>query len=271
MRRRVWRFMAACVCASAASAAPAGPGDVDARAPRVASLNLCTDEFVLLLAEPEQIVSVTHLAQDRHEFPWWRSARLYTANDGSVASVAADRPDIILTMGGTGRDQQRLARAIDAELVVIPFPQDLAAIEEAIGTVAARLEQPARGRRVLRQFGALMRTRPEVETEGVFLSGGGQSAAAGGIADQWLSLAGVDQPDDQGFRMTAEQLLRDPPGLVIRSDYRRNQTSRGNFWPGFRILRRLAVRQIATDGRRWTCAGPSLIPEIRRLRAALAG
>ena len=29
----------------------------------VASLNLCTDEYLLVLAAPAQIVSVTHLAQ----------------------------------------------------------------------------------------------------------------------------------------------------------------------------------------------------------------
>jgi iron complex transport system substrate-binding protein len=42
---------------------------------RVASLNLCTDEL-LLLARPEQIASVTHLSQQEAETPLWRQALL---------------------------------------------------------------------------------------------------------------------------------------------------------------------------------------------------
>ena len=49
----------ACVLgASLALTGDGGGGPV-----RVASLNLCTDELLLMLAAPQQIVSVTHLAQ----------------------------------------------------------------------------------------------------------------------------------------------------------------------------------------------------------------
>ena len=41
---------------------------------RIASLNLCTDELLLALAAPEQIVSVTHLAQQPQETMLWRGA-----------------------------------------------------------------------------------------------------------------------------------------------------------------------------------------------------
>ena len=49
------------------------------RAARVASLNLCTDELLLLLAAPEQIVSVTHLAQQPAETPLWRAGAALSA------------------------------------------------------------------------------------------------------------------------------------------------------------------------------------------------
>src|SRR5688500_9930017 len=53
---------------------------------RVASLNLCTDELLLALAAPEQIVSVTHLAHKPQEATLWRQARRYRQNDGSLLS-----------------------------------------------------------------------------------------------------------------------------------------------------------------------------------------
>ena len=57
--------MRAFVFASAISLALAGAAEAAPR--RVASLNLCTDELLLMLGEPGQIVSVTHLAQQPAE------------------------------------------------------------------------------------------------------------------------------------------------------------------------------------------------------------
>lgn len=237
--------------------------------PRVASLNLCTDEYALLLAVPEQIVSLTHLSQQRREFPWWRSARLYPANDGSIASVAAMRPDILLSMGGLARDHQRLADVLGAELIVLPYPQMIADIDDATVRIASALGQPARGERLRRQLRRLITAAPRQRSPGLFLSGGGQGFAEASLGDQWLGLAGIVQPQGYGGQTSAEQLLRAPPRRVIRSDYRSGQTSRGAHWIGYRILRQLGTPQLRTDGRRWTCAGPALIPEIRQLRREL--
>ena len=93
------------------------PAAGDAAPNRVVSVNMCTDELLLLLARPEQIASVTHLAQDPDEFPFWRSGRRFPANDGSVMSVVGYRPDLILTMGGVARDRARIAERIGADIV----------------------------------------------------------------------------------------------------------------------------------------------------------
>ena len=50
----------------------------------VASLNLCTDEYLLLLAKPREIASVSFLSQDPQESPLWRLARGHHANRGSL-------------------------------------------------------------------------------------------------------------------------------------------------------------------------------------------
>ena len=91
-------FASALSLSAAAAGASAAPR-------RVASLNLCTDELVLLLAAPGQVASVTYLSQDRREAALWRQARGSAANDGTLLSVAALRPDLVVTQGGgDGRD-----------------------------------------------------------------------------------------------------------------------------------------------------------------------
>ncbi len=238
---------------------------------RVVSLNMCTDELVLLLAAPDQIASVTHLSQDRHEFAFWRTARRYRANDGSIASVAGMRPDLIVTMGGLARDHARLAERIGAEMIILPYPRTLGDVETTIRRVAAALGREERAHRYIAVLRRLEETSPATPTEAVFLSDGGLSVASGSLDAQWLSLAGIAIPDNQGGRVTAEQMLIDPPANVIRSDYRQEQASRGQFWPGYRFLERAPqTRLISTDGRRWTCSGLSLLPEILRLRGAIS-
>src|SRR5437763_4221986 len=85
-RQREGPFMRAFACASAISLALAGAGPADAAAAprRVASLNLCTDELLLLLAGPGQIASVSYLSQLSQETPLWARARAYRRNDGSL-------------------------------------------------------------------------------------------------------------------------------------------------------------------------------------------
>ena len=69
----------------------------------VASLNLCTDEYLLLLARPQEIASVSFLSRDPQESPLWRQALGLHSNRGSLEDVIGRKPHIVLTMGGGGQ------------------------------------------------------------------------------------------------------------------------------------------------------------------------
>ena len=132
----------------------AGPAAGAAR--RVASLNLCTDELVLMLAAPGQIASVTHLAQDPAETPLWRQGRRYQRNDGSLLSAAGVRPDLIVTMGGGARDRLRIAARLGIATLDLPFAQSLDEIVANVRQVAAALGRPAAGEAIVRRMAALV-------------------------------------------------------------------------------------------------------------------
>lgn len=261
--------MRAFVCGLAISLAAAGGA---AQAPRrVASLNLCTDELVLLLARADQIASVTHLSRDRLESPLWRPARLHPANDGSLLSVAAMRPDLIFAMGGGGRDRQAIATALGARLVVLDYPASLDDVAVSVAIVAEALGRPAQGKALLARLAHARATVPQRSHDAIYLTGGGRSMAATGAGAEWLRLAGLRQRPLPGDRVNAEMLLLRPPQVVLASDYRAGQISRERAWLTQPVLRRPAgTRKISTDGRRWTCMGPTLLPEVMRLRAAVS-
>ena len=250
---------------SAISLALASP--VEAAPRRAASLKLCTDELLLLLADPAQIASVTHLSQNPHEHAGWRAARRYPRNDGTLLSVTRVRPDLVLDMGGGGRDTARIAQRLGMRLLNLPYPQRLADIEQAVRTVAEALGRQQAGARALARIDALKRTAAKSPVEAVWLGGGGRSLPAQGLGAEWMALAGLEQRPLRGDRITLEQLLVRPPPILLRSDYRQGQYSGEQRWLRHPLARGTArSRTIITDGRPWTCMGPLMVDEVLRLR-----
>jgi iron complex transport system substrate-binding protein len=257
---RVFASLLAASIALASTGAKAAPV-------RVASLNLCTDELVLALAAPGQIVSVTHLAQESAETPLWRQARRYRRNDGSLLSVASLRPDLVVTMGGGARDRLRIAERLGIRTLDLPFAASLADVANSIRRVAAALGRPAAGEAMIRRMTALRANAPRAVVDAIWLGGGGRTVSSNGLEAEWMALAGLRQRSIQGDRVSLETLLVRPPTVLLRSDYRQGQYSAAQRWLTHPAAARVRnARTIATDGRRWTCMGPTLIDEIHRLR-----
>lgn len=253
--------LAAC---AAPPAAPPAAGEGPAR--RLVSLNLCTDELVLLLAEPEQIGSLSHLAAQSAESPLAEQAAPYPGNDGTLADVVAVRPDLVLTMGGSG-DKMRIADRLGIRLIDVPFPETIDDVITSIRTVASALGQEGRGEALIARIEALRRSAPEHAVDAMWIGTGGRTIGAQGLGAQWMALAGYRQRDLGETQVRLEQMLVHPPAVLLRSDYRDGQYSRGQTWLEHPLARaRAASRDVATDGRLWLCAGPLMAGEVERLR-----
>lgn len=229
---------------------------------RAVSLNLCTDEMLLLLAPPAQIASISHLARDPRESVLWRQARHYPGNDGSLEWVVGKRPTLVLTMGGGAK--ATLARRLGIRLLDLPYPRSPAEVIGQARQVAAALGAPNAAEPFARRLSTL---RPVPLREGAMLSAGGLSIAPDGLAASWLRLAGYSQPDLPGNRLTLERLATKPPKWLIRSDYRQDQQSRAAAFLRHPLVSRLELRTVMTDGRPWTCGGLPMLTEVERLRA----
>ena len=238
---------------------------------RAASLNLCTDELLLLLARPGQVVSVTHLSQQEAETPLWRQARGYLRNDGTLLDVVPRRPTLVFTMGGQGHDRAAIARRLGIRTIVLPYPQSIDDVIGSVRTVSAALGRAQAGQTAIRQIETVSRGAPPRTVDTLYLSGGGLSVGATGLAADWMRLAGLRQRAIQGDRVGLEQLLVSPPTVLLKSSYRSKEYSSQQRWLAHPLASRVqAKRTLGTDGRLWTCMGPLLAPEILRLRREMA-
>ena len=240
-----------------------------ASALRIASLNLCTDEYLLLLARPSEIASVSFLAQDPQESGLWQRARPYPANNGSLEGVLRTKPDVVMTMGGGGRATALIARRLGLRTADLKPTSTVDDVAANLGTVAAVLGEPSRATPWIRRLQRLKSSMPVRQVDAIFLSGGGQSLSVPSAGAEWMRVAGLKQRPLQGGRVTLETLLTRPPAVLVQSQYRSRQVSAGTVWLNHPIVRRTQAKRLQTDGRAWTCMGPLLIGEVERLRSSL--
>ncbi len=232
---------------------------------RAASLDLCSDEYLLLLATPAEIASLSRLAHDPADSLLWRRARGVAANRGRVEDLIGSRATLLVTMGGGAKASGASARRIGLKTLALPYPSTIAEVEANVVRVARALGDERRAGRWRRTLAELRRDIPAPK-DSIYLSNGGQSVGASSLSAQWMALAGFTQRPLPGGRATLETLLTAPPRILLRSNYRRAQVSTGQRWLDHPAVKRLHRRSIVTDGRPWTCAGPLMVGEIRRLR-----
>ena len=238
---------------------------------RVVSLNLCTDELALLLAPKGKLASVTVLAANPHETMLAGRAAGIPTNNGRMESVAALRPDLVLTGGFSNRYATELAARLGSSVIDIPPPASLEELRDNIRKIAQAVHNVELGERIVAALDADLGPIPASRQSAVLLSGGGYTVRANGLSAALLRHAGLEQMSFPGDRANIEQLITRPPEVIVITEYRAKQSSRYQSWLAHPALGKLpkSTRILHVDGRAWTCLGPPIGREIARLRARL--
>lgn len=239
-----------------------------ASAVRAASLNMCSDEYLLLLAKPNEIANVSRLSRDPADSSQWRLGRRYPGNRGDLESALKTRPNLVITMGGSGRSTSMIAGKMGLRTVVLPFPAKIDDVAQSMRLVAKLLGDERRAYSWLVRLDRLKRSAPPGR-DAIFLGAGGNSVSANSVEAGWMQLAGLRQRALPGSRATLELLATRPPRILLRSAYRRTERSLGQTWLDHPLARPRASKILTIDGRPWTCAGPLMLREVERLRSQL--
>ena len=232
---------------------------------RVASLNMCADEYLLLLARPAEIASVSRLSRDPADSSLWRLGQRYPGNRGDLETALRTRPNLLLTMGGGGRSTTVIARRMGLKTIDLPFPATIDDVARNLSTVAGALGEPSRAD-VWKNRLSMLRKTSLGQQDAIFLGAGGNSVGAQSVEAEWMRLAGLKQRALPGGRASLELLATRPPAVLLRSAYRRSERSIGQTWLEHPLAQPKNSRILEVDGRPWTCAGPLMLGEVERLR-----
>jgi iron complex transport system substrate-binding protein len=248
-RTRAPLAAAALAALSAAAAAPLAAEPL----PKIASINLCADQHLLALADPEQILTVSWLAADPEESLLAAEAQRHTLNYGTAEEILKFAPDVVLAGTYTSPFTRTMLRRLGYRVVELEPEASVADIERNVRLVAEIVAQPERGERLVAALREDVRTieanRPARKLAAVIVRPGGFTVGADSLANELLTLAGLsnvaaERGLDRWGSLSMEALLRSAPELIVLTGYRSTQPSLANA-----VLEHPALRSLGTTHR----------------------
>jgi iron complex transport system substrate-binding protein len=241
--------------------------------PRIVSLNPCVDAVLVRVADPEQILAISHYSQDPDAtsipLPLAHRFRITAHTAEEVVALA---PDHVIAGPHVSLATLHALERMNIRLTEISVAESVSQSEAQIRQIAAIVGEPARGEALVAQIErALHDAHPhdDAQLPALIWQGGGLVPGAHTLADELLRRTGFRNLSaqyglGQWGTLPLEYLLAQPPALVL---------SVGTGEAGRdRILGHPAVRKLAErvqfrpyPFRLLQCGGPTIIEAVTRL------
>lgn len=245
------------------------------RLPRIVSINPCVDAVLVRVADPAQIVAISHYSQDPRSTSIPLSiAMRFKATSGTAEEVVALSPDLVIAGSHVEPSTIGALKRLGIKLVQLPVPSTIAENNAQIQTIAKAAGQGARGERLVATINAAVAAAAPPAGAPVLAAliwqGGGLVPGKGTLSEDLLRVTGYRNLSasyglNQWDVLPLEYLVARPPRVLL---------SVGAINPndrllGHPVLRRLKGRMVvrAYPDRLMQCAGPTVIEAVQRLAA----
>jgi iron complex transport system substrate-binding protein len=246
-----------------------------ARRPRVVSINPCADAVLVRVAEPAQILALSHYSHD----PQATSipldvARRFRVTSGTAEEVVALAPDFVMSGPHVSPSTIFALERMKIRIMKFPVAESVAESEQQIRRIASAVGAPERGEAIVASIEraiAAARAQPGAEqrVSAVIWQGGGMVPGQGTLANELLQLTGYrNLSAAYGLAkwdvLPLEYLIASPPDVVL--SVATGQVERD------RMLDHPAVQKLATrvafrnyPFRLLQCGGPTIVEAVVRL------
>src|SRR6202045_4125575 len=96
-----------------------------AAGPRIVSMNVCTDQLLIPLADPEQILGLSRFSRDAWQSFAAQNARHYPILSGGAEDVLVLKPDVVVASLFDKRSTRELLKAQGLHVAEFPVPRNL--------------------------------------------------------------------------------------------------------------------------------------------------
>lgn len=225
MRHQLLSFAMAFACLwSASSPAEAQVGTGAPKPARVVSMNLCTDQLAILLADENQLISVSRLAVDPTLSVLSEQAKAYQINYGGAEEIYLLKPDLVIAGTYTNQFTVDLLRSLDIEVVQVSPIRSLDEISQQLRRIGQVLGQDAKAAKLIDTFEhrleAIRAKQPERQPEAAVYYANGYTSGNGRLVSDLLKTAGLENTASRlGLKGTTklplELLVMEKPELLV--------------------------------------------------------
>jgi iron complex transport system substrate-binding protein len=137
------------------------PGALSAaNLPRIVSMNVCSDQLLLTLADPEQILGLSRFSRDGWQSWAADRARRYPVLSGGAEDVLVAKPDIVVASLFDKRSTRELLKANGLHVAEFTVPRTLDEVKDQIREMGEVVQHPDRARaEIARLDAAIARAR----------------------------------------------------------------------------------------------------------------
>ncbi|MFK8083369.1 MAG: ABC transporter substrate-binding protein [Granulosicoccus sp.] len=247
--------------------------------PRVVSINLCTDQLLMLLADPGQIMGLGRLSRDAAGSVFHELANDYSQLDPVAEELLPLAPDLVLTGPFTPRHTLSLLNELGLRVETLPIANSVDQMLDNVQRVGDLIQQVERAADIIghvRQrlaaiavrVGLLTNPRPRAavfDTNGYTV---GDKSVRGQILELsgWQNVALEKDIEAYGV-LGLEELISLRPQALVESPYSDSTYSRGQT-----LTRHPAIRASGLDpliihvpSNQTICAGPWTVDVIEQL------
>lgn len=217
---RVFAYLVAALLSC--GAAQAG----DAAPERVVSINLCTDQLGMLLAEEGQLLSVSHIALDPRVSAMAQEADRYVINHGMAEEIYLLQPDLVLAGAFTPRATVEMLRRLGVPVAEFAPSNTMEDVRARIIRMGEVLHRQKAARKMVEAFDARLArltTDAARRPRAILYYANGYTSGDTTLAGQILLAAGFANAAEEagyaaGRKLPLEVLAMTDPEVVITAE-----------------------------------------------------
>jgi iron complex transport system substrate-binding protein len=246
---------------------------------RIVSFNVCADQLLLALADPDQIAGLSPYAGDPSLSVLSAQAGNYPRLGWDTEDVVNRSPDLVLA-GPSDRPTRAILDASGLRVVEVDLVSSLAQARQQVRDVAALIGHPDRGEALARQLqdaeAKLAASAVSPSRTALVIERGGYTEGANSLIAAMLKTAGLEPPSNApggfGGFISMENLLTEGPDVLVLRDVPRLAGDQGALFVTHpAVLARYGTgRRIELASRYSLCGGPALLEGLDVLRQSLA-
>jgi iron complex transport system substrate-binding protein len=251
-----------------------------ARPQRIVSLNLCTDELVLMLADRDNIKSVTWLVKDPRLSWLSEQAQGIPSNYGLAEEIVTLQPELVVAGSYTTPTTIALLKRLEVPVLQMDIPRSLEEVQSQIRLMAETLGHAARGERMVAEMQSRLAAMPALPAHdhaptAALYQPNGMTATQGTLIHEALVVAGLQnlaviRSLPNYAQLPLEVLLLDRPDLLVMNNYDQAAPSLAQELLRHPALTKTftAASTVVIPAQTWSCGSPNIVRAIQRLRQA---